>query len=37
MDFGGNMTSDIVVSYTIENPPADSLLKGFFKKRIRSE
>lgn len=37
MDFGGNMTSNIVVYYTLENLPVDSLSKRFFKKRIRSE
>ena len=37
MDFGGNMTSDIVIYNTHENIPVDSLLKNFFKKRIRSE
>ena len=37
MDFGGSMTSDIVVYNTLENIPVDSSLKGFFKERIRSE
>ncbi len=37
MDFGGSMTSDIVVYNTLENLPVDSLLKNFFKKRIRSK
>ena len=37
MDFGGSMTSDIVVYNTLENLPVDLFLKGFFKERIRSE